>query len=374
MTAPLAGFRVIEFGNLLAAPYACLLLADLGAEVIKVEPPEGDLARRFGPFVGGESTFFLAVNRGKKSVVLDLKEEADRSKCVRLLGTANALVHNMRWGVMERLGLGRTDLGEAIPNLIYCTISAFGAAGPDAKRPGVDIVFQGESGMIALTGYPHDGPQKTATTIGDFMAGTNAALAVAAALAAGSGRYIDVPLRDGLIAVQAGWNGLFFGTDAQPERIGTASPYLAPNQVFASSDGFFTLAITSDRHYQLLCNALELPIDYPTNEERMVHRTDLVDRLQQVFSQANTERWLTLLTATGLPCGRLLTLPEVFTQPQVVHNEMIFEAKHPSAGTIRLTGSPIRFDGEATRSSLPPPLLGQHTELVLSNLPKGDRL
>jgi len=369
VTGPLARFRIAEFGNLVAAPYAGMLLADLGAEVIKIEPPEGDLARRFGPFIGPESVLFLSCNRGKKSVVLDLASDDGKATCLRLLANVDALLHNMRKGVMERLGLGWEALGTTNPRLVYCTISAFGSSGPDAGRSGVDIVFQGESGMIGLNGYSDDPPQKTATTIGDFMAGTNAALAVSAALAGGSGGFIDVPLRDSLVAVQAGWNGLHFLNGDQPERLGTASPFLVPNQVFASSDGHFTLAITSDRHYAKLCDVLRLEVDHPANAERMTHRTTVVERLQGVFAGNTTEHWLGLLGEAGLPAGRLLTLPEVFVQPQVLHNEMIFTVEHPSAGRVKLTGSPIRWNGGATRSALPPPMLGEHTDLVLQQLP-----
>ncbi|MGB8361719.1 MAG: CoA transferase, partial [Acidimicrobiia bacterium] len=247
-SGPLHGNLIVEFGNLIAAPYATMLLADLGARVVKVEPTTGDLGRRFGPYQNGESVFFMTVNRGKESIALDTRDWVSKRVLDNLVRKADVVVSNLRHGAMDRLGLGEERSRELNPKIIYAVISAFGASGPYAKRPGIDIVFQGESGMISITGAPKDGPRKTATTIGDYVAGTNTALAVSAALAEQPrrGRRIDISLRDGLLAVQSGWNALAFTTRRQPERTGTASPFLAPNQVFEAADGHFTLAIVSD--------------------------------------------------------------------------------------------------------------------------------
>ena len=271
---PLHGVLVVEFGNLIAAPYAGMLLADLGARVVKVEPVEGDLGRRFGPFQGGESSFFMAVNRGKESLALDPKDWLSKRVLDNLVKKADVLIHNLRHGAIERLGLGEARSHELNPNLIYGVVSAFGPEGPYARRAGVDVVFQGESGMISITGEPNDGPHKTATTIADYLAGTNLALAVSAALARRRPRgcRIDVSLRDGVMAVQSGWNALALASGEAPARTGTASPFISPNQVFVAADAPFTLAIVSDRHFQLLADALERPdlvADYPDNETRM---------------------------------------------------------------------------------------------------------
>jgi CoA:oxalate CoA-transferase len=288
-SGPLAGTVVVELGNLIAAPYATMLLADLGARVIKVEPTAGDLSRRFGPFQKGESLFFMVVNRGKESVSIDTGDFVAKRVLDNLVRKADVLVNNLRHGAMDRLGLGPDRCRELNPSLVYATVQAFGASGPYADRAGVDVIFQGESGMISISGEPDDPPHKTATTIGDYVAGTNTALAVAAALAEHPRRWrrIDVSLRDGLMAVQSGWNALALAASTQPPRTGTASPFLTPNQVFQASDRPFTLAIVSDRHFATLCSALDRPDlaeSYPTNEARTDARDELVAELSRIFA------------------------------------------------------------------------------------------
>ncbi|MEX1038099.1 MAG: CoA transferase [Acidimicrobiia bacterium] len=367
---PLQGFTVVELGNLIAAPYAGMLLADMGARVIKVEPPSGDLGRRFGPFQNGESVFFLAVNRGKESIAIDTRDWVAKRVLDNLIKKADVLIHNLRYGAMDRLGLGVDRCLELNATLVYATVSAFGSSGPYASRPGIDVVFQGESGMISITGSPEDGPRKTATTIGDYVAGTNAAFAIAAALAESPrrGRHIDISLRDGVMAVQSGWNAIHFASGHQPDRTGTASPFLAPNQVFESKDRPFTLAVVSDRHFELLCDALEMPdlaADYPTNETRMDNLKTLVERLQTVFRGEPASHWVDLFESAGLPSGPVLTLAEAFDDPQARYHEMAVEYDHPAAGLVRSTGSPIRIDGAPTRSDGMPPELGSHTRKLL---------
>jgi crotonobetainyl-CoA:carnitine CoA-transferase CaiB-like acyl-CoA transferase len=350
-----------------------MLLADLGARVIKVEPRSGDLGRQFGPYQKGESVFFMAVNRGKESVALDTKDWVSKRVLDNLVRKADVVLNNLRHGAMDRLGLGEERCRELNPGLIYAVVSAFGADGPYAKRAGIDVIFQGESGMISITGDPKDGPHKTATTIGDYVAGSNMALSIAAALAEHPrrGRRIDVSLRDGLLAVQSGWNAINFVTHSQPERTGTASPFLAPNQVFEAADGPFTLAIVSDRHFELLCDAIERPDlarDYPTNADRMGDRESLTRKLSRVFKTEPVEYWIDLLEQAGLPVGRVLTITEAFDDPQARHNEMLVEFEHPVAGHVRTTGSPLRIDGAQARADGQPPLLGQHTRAVLKEM------
>ncbi|HEU4321225.1 MAG TPA: CoA transferase [Acidimicrobiia bacterium] len=373
MPRPLDGVLVVEFGNLIAAPYAAMLLADLGARVIKVEPRSGDLGRQFGPYQRGESAFFMAVNRGKESIAVDTKDWVSKRVLDNLVRKADVVLHNLRHGAMERLGLGEDRCRELNPNLIYAVVSAFGAEGPYAKRPGIDIIFQGESGMISITGDPKDGPRKTATTIGDYVAGTNMALAVTAALVERprQGRRIDVSLRDGLLAVQSGWNAISFTTHKQPERTGTASPFLAPNQVFEAADGQFTLAVVSDRHFELLCDAVEradLVDAYPTNDDRIANVDSLVRKLARIFKTEPVEYWIELLEQAGLPVGRILTIAEAFDDPQARRNEMLVEFEHPIAGHVRTTGSPLRIDGDQARAGSLPPILGQHTRSILKEM------
>jgi crotonobetainyl-CoA:carnitine CoA-transferase CaiB-like acyl-CoA transferase len=366
----LRGILVVEFGNLIAAPYAAMLLADLGARVVKVEPPEGDLSRGFGPHQNGESAFFMAVNRGKESLALDTKDWLSKRVLDNLVRKADVLIHNLRHAAIERLGFGESRSHELNPTLIYTSLSAFGADGPYARRAGIDIVFQGEAGMISITGGPKDQPMKTATTIGDYVAGTNAALAISAALAETPrrGRVIDVSLRDGVIAVQSAWNALALGNGEQPPRVGTASPYVAPSQVFEAADGPFTLAVVSDRHFRVLAESLGLPdlVDaYPSNAVRMAKRETLARKLASVFKVETADHWVTVLGEAGLPVGHVLTLREALTDPQARHNEMIVEFDHPVAGTVRTTGSPIHIDGAPARAAAAPATLGQHTRPIL---------
>jgi crotonobetainyl-CoA:carnitine CoA-transferase CaiB-like acyl-CoA transferase len=373
--APLRGVRVVEFGNLIAAPHAAMMLADLGADVVKVEPPGGDLGRGFGPYRNGESVFFLSANRGKRSMVLDLATETGVEAARELCATADVVVHNLRKGAMERRGLGYEDLAAGNPGLVYAAVSAFGWTGPESDRAGIDVVFQGESGMMSITGDPDSPPGKTATTIGDYVAATNAALAVTAALveraATGRGRRVDVSLRDGIIAVQGGWNALAFHAGTQPPKTGTASPFLAPNQAFPTADGHLTVAIVSDRHFRILCDALahpDLAARYPTNEERLAGRDALAAELGTVFRTKSTDEWLAVLAPLGMPVGRVRSLPEVFADPQVRHNEMVVDLQHPALGTVAVTGSPLRFDGGQAMTTRPPPRLGEHTAEIFAEL------
>ena len=371
---PLAGIRVVEFGNLVAAPYCGMLLADLGAEVIKVEPLTGDLSRAIGPFVEGESAFFMSVNRGKSSLAADAKNPEVAAALRRLAVGADVVVHNLRMGAMERMGLGSDDLMSVAPRLVYAVISAFGTTGPAASRAGIDLVFQGESGMMAITGSEGEPPHKTATTIADFVAGTNAALGISAALMArsvsGRGGLVEVSLRDGLMAVQAGWNAQFFATGRQPPRSGTASPVTAPNQSLRTNDGYLNLAVVSDRHFVEMCLLLNLEAliedpRYGDNPSRVENRESLAEAIEAVLVQKPTDHWMQVLGHAGLAVGRLLDLRSVFEDPQVIHNEMVVEMKHDCAGTIKVTGSPLRLDGEPARAITAPPVLGADTRRIL---------
>ena len=371
---PLNGVRVVEFGNLVAAPYCGMLLADLGAEVVKVEPLGGDLARAIGPFVNGESAFFMAVNRGKASLAVDAKNSDVASVLRQMVIGADVVVHNLRLGAMERMGLGHVDVMAEAPRLTYAVISGFGTSGPYSTRSGIDLIFQGESGMMSISGGEAEPPHKTATTIADFVAGTNAALAICAALvarsASGRGRLVEVALRDGLMAVQAGWNAQFFVTEEQPPRTGTASPVTAPNQSFRTRDGYINVAVVSDRHFNDLCRLLDLerlPGDqrFADNPSRVANRGSLAEAIEVVMVQKSTDDWMLTFVNAGLPAGRLLDLPAVFEDPQAVHNEMLVRMEHETAGPIKVTGSPLRLDGFPARVDAPPPVLGADTRRLL---------
>ena len=376
---PLSGVRVVEFANLIAAPYCGMLLADLGADVVKVEPASGDLGRAFGPYVDGVSYYFAAINRGKRSAVINPRDKRSAPWIRRLCREADVLVHNLRHGAMDRIGLAYEDLVATNPGLIYAEVSAFGSSGPDAARPGIDIIFQGESGMMSITGAPGSGLAKTATTVGDYLAGTNAALAVSAALAGrastGRGTKIEVSLRDGLIAIQSTWNAMYFATGEQPGRIGTASWFTAPTDTFATADGHLTLAIVSDRHFEILCEELGLDIAddarYVSNESRVEHRESLRIAVAGAFAKETTAVWIERLHARGLPAGRIMEIADVFADPQVQHNEMQTTVTVGGGREVPITGSPLRIGGAPALADRPPPGLGAHTGEILTELGAG---
>ncbi|MGH8926033.1 MAG: CaiB/BaiF CoA transferase family protein [Acidimicrobiia bacterium] len=379
LSAPLLGVRVVEFGNLVAAPYCGMLLADLGAEVIKVEPVTGDLARAIGPFYEDESAFFLGVNRGKLSLAVDPKDERVTTALLRLCQQSDVVTSNLRRGAMERMGLGYESLRALAPHLVVGVISAFGSKGPAADRAGIDLIFQGESGMMSITGGEEEGPHKTATTIADFLAGTNAALAITSALVGGGGRrggrgtLVETSLRDGIIAAQATWNAMYFSSGRQPDRTGTASPVTGPNQTFNTADGYLNLAVVSDRHFADTCRALGLDHlnsdpRFTTNELRVRHRGELSQILVEVLANEPTGHWLKVLEAVGVPVGRILEMEAVFADEQVIFNEMVTEVSHPRIGTFRTQGSPLRVNDRPARSAMPPPVLGQHTVVILGDL------
>jgi crotonobetainyl-CoA:carnitine CoA-transferase CaiB-like acyl-CoA transferase len=366
MSGPLTGITVVEFTNLIAGPHAGMMLADLGAQVIKVEPPSGDLGRGFGPYVDGESVFFQAANRGKRSIALDLRSEPDRQTALELCAISDVLIHNLRLGAMERAGLGEDDVRAINPTIVYAVVSAFASQGPEATRAGIDVVFQAESGMVSISGDQGGPPAKTATTIGDYVAATNTALAVCAALVdrahTGRGRRVDVSLRDGLLSVQGGWNALAFATGAQPERTGTASPYLAPNQVFATEDGHIAVAIVSDRHFESFCDSLgrpDLAQSFPTNDSRMEARAELIAEIAPILAAGTADDWTTKLAAAGLPVGRVRTLAEAFAAAPHMRLDI---------GPMPVTGSPIKIDGETAVTRSPAPRLGEHGGEIRSEL------
>lgn len=375
MNKPLAGIKVVEFGNLIAGPYCSMLLADMGADVTKVESRGGDLARSFGPYVDGYSYYFAAINRGKKSAVINPRAEGSKEWVRRLCVEADVVVHNLRHGAMQRAGLGYEDLVQENPGLVYAEISAFGSSGPDAERAGIDIIFQGESGMMRVSGAEGAPPAKTATTVADYMAGTNAAMGVSAALAGraatGKGQKVEVSLRDGVIAIQSSWNAMYFATGEQPGRIGTGSWFTAPTETFETSDGHLNLAIVSDGHFKILCETLHLDIvddpRFATNEARVIHRDALAELVNPLFAAESTDVWIERLHEMGLPAGRLMTMREVFDDPQVQHNQMRVELP-TEHGPVPVTGSPIHLDGEPAISLDSPPALGEHTRDILESL------
>lgn len=357
-----------------------MLLADLGADVVKVEPPEGDMARQFAPFVEGESAFFMSVNRGKRSVVLDLTKDEGRRRVLLLANSSDVVLHNYRTGVAERLGLGYDSLRRSHPNVIYCAISGFGPAGPMAKRPGIDLIFQAESGMLEVTGSRDGPPVKVGTNAADVYAATIASTAILAALvrrgATGKGSRVDVSLRDAFLALQACWFASYLATGDQPPRLGSGSPFTAPTDVFETADGRIVLAVVNDKHWQILVETLRLQWDpadarVVDNESRVQSAGILRPQLEAVLSARTTGEWLDIFAAAGIPAGQVMTYADVAADPQIDFNEMIVTLEHESAGTIRVQGSPVWFDGDKPQLRVPPPPLGGDTAAVIRDIDAG---
>jgi crotonobetainyl-CoA:carnitine CoA-transferase CaiB-like acyl-CoA transferase len=378
MVGPLDGVRVLDLTRVLAGPYCTMFLGDLGAEVIKLEQPGvGDDTRGWGPpFAGGESAYFLCVNRNKKSIAVDLKSTEGIDLLKRLAAQADVLIENFRPGTMERLGLGERELRSINPRLIYASLSGFGADGPMSDVPGYDLIIQAWGGLMSVTGMPDGEPTKVGVAILDLVAGLMLGKSITAALFAreklGVGQKIDTSLLEAAVAclINAGSNYLVEGTI--PRRWGNAHPTIVPYQSFKTANGFLVIGVASEGIWRRFCQALdraELADDprFAKNANRVEHRAALLSILAEVFLNRDTDTWLRLLNQAEVPCAPVQTIDKVFTAPQVLHREMLVEVDHPTAGTVRMAGIPVKFSVTPASVRLPPPLLGQHTEEVLSS-------
>ena len=383
---PLEGVRVVDLTRALAGPYGTLMLGDLGADVIKVEQPgRGDESRGWGPpFVGepygpypGESAYFIAANRNKRSVTVNLKSPQGQEIVRRLASASDALVENFRTGVLDEMGLGYEDLHRLNPRLVYCSISGYGRTGPYAERPGYDFIIQAEGGMMGITG-PEDGPPyRVGVPIVDVTAGMFAATSILAALRArdltGEGQLVDVSLLDTQVALLANVASNYLVGGAPPRRLGNAHPNIAPYEAFRARDRWFALAAANERQWEVLCDAIGQPdlkddARFATNGARVANRPALLEALNEAFATRDAGAWLAALQEAGLPCGPINTVPDAFAHPQAAARNLVLETEHPTAGTVRLTGFPYKLSHTPASVRRPPPLLGQHTEEVLAGL------
>ncbi len=375
---PLAGVRVLDLTRVLAGPFCTMMLADMGAEVIKVEEPgRGDDTRRWPPFVGGEATYFLAVNRGKKSLTLNLKTPRGLDLLRRLARKSDVLVENFRPGTMDRLGLGDAALRRLNPRLVYCSISGFGESGPEAHRAGYDLIVQGESGLMDITGFPDGPPVKVGTSIADLVAGLSAAHGIVLALLARSrtrrGQKVEIAMLDAMAALLTYQAGIYFGTGRRPTRKGNEHPSIVPYEVFRAADAYLTLGVANNSLWRQACAALERPelADDPrfdTEAKRVEHRAELVPLLNEILAARSADEWLKRLEAAGVPAGRIKTVAEVCESEHLKARGMIVTLPHPTAGSVTVMGVPIRLHGTPGAAAAPPPLLGQHTETVLRSV------
>jgi crotonobetainyl-CoA:carnitine CoA-transferase CaiB-like acyl-CoA transferase len=394
MPGPLEGVRVLDLTRVLAGPWAAQNLADLGAEVIKLErPKKGDDSRAFGPpwlkdaqgRDTSESAYFACANRGKKSVTLDLAHPRGQAVARELAAKCDVLLENFKFGDLDRYGLGYSQLREVNPRLIYCSVTGFGHTGPWRERPGYDFMIQGMGGLMSITGErddrPGGGPQKAGIPIADLITGMYASIAVCAALAhrakTGVGQHLDLALFDSLVAVLANQGGNYLATGKPPGRLGNDHPNIAPYQVFRTADGSLILACGNDNLFRKFCEVagcLALADDsrFATNGKRVENRVELTRLLNEVFLKRPTKEWIARLEAAGVPCGPINDLAQVFSEPQALARGLRMELPHPSAGEVSLVRSPMRFSETPVAHGVPPPTLGQHTDEVLRDLLKKD--
>jgi crotonobetainyl-CoA:carnitine CoA-transferase CaiB-like acyl-CoA transferase len=370
---PLEGVKVLDLSRVLAGPYATMVLADLGADVVKVEHPErGDDTRQWGPpFAGGESAYFLSVNRNKRSVGVDLKDAEGLERVKELAADADVLIENMRRGALEKFGLGYETLKELNPGLIYCSITGFGP-GKDEERPGYDFLIQARAGIMGITGFPEpDGePTKVGVAIADIVCGLYAATAILAALrrreTTGDGTRIEVPLFESTLSWLANRGQEYLVSGEDKGRMGNGHPTIVPYQTFDASDKQIAVAVGNDAQFGRLCEAIgreDLAEDerYTTNPDRVANREQLVEALQGEFSERTADEWVEKIRAARVPCGPVNTLAEALADEHLSSTDMLREVEHPAAGMLEMLGSPVLMDGERPPIRRPPPTLGQHT-------------
>jgi crotonobetainyl-CoA:carnitine CoA-transferase CaiB-like acyl-CoA transferase len=379
-TGPLSGVRVLDFTRVLAGPFATMLLADLGADVVKIERPDGgDDTRQFGPpFLSGESTYFLSINRGKRSITVDLKSEHGQAVIRALAHQSDVLVENFRPGVLNRLGFGYEALKELNPRLIYASISGFGHDGlPEySQAPGYDLMIQALSGVASLTGAADGPPSKAGVSIGDLVGGLYAVHGILAALfereKSGHGHCIDISMFDGLVSLLTYQAGSYFATGKVPTRMGNRHPSICPFETMECADGHLAICCGTDAQFQRLCAALgcaALAEDtrFQQNADRVQHREELTSLLQDIFREQSMAHWMELL-ANQVPCAPIQSVDKVLSHPQLDARGMLAEIEHPKAGTLQAVGCPVRIDGQPSLNKRPPPLLGQHTRELLDQL------
>lgn len=375
---PLSGVRVIDLTRVLAGPFATQNLGDLGAEILKIEPPgTGDETRRFPPFIGGESHYFLGVNRNKKSLVVDLQQERGKEILRRLAAKTDILVENYRPGVMDRLGLGYDKLSALNPRLIYCAISGFGLSGPLRDKPSFDIVTQAMTGALSVNGERGRRGVKLGIPLGDMVGGVFGPIAILAALherhATGKGRLIDISLYDGLIGMLGYFAQLAFITGEDPPPMGSSHPNIVPYGSFPTADGAIIIAVLSESFWGKLCEALEradLAADprYDTPAKRREHRDAVDEAIASVTRTRTTAEWQQRLTEADVPNAPVYGVTEALSHPHALAREMVVEAEHATLGPTRVTGRPIKFPGARQPPVTAPPTFGQHTAEVLRNL------
>lgn len=374
---PLHGIRVLDLSRVLAGPYCTMVLGDLGADVIKVEPPEGDETRGWGPpFAEGESAYYLCVNRNKRGVVVNLKTDEGKNVLRDLAMQSDVLVENFRPGALKKFGLDFETLCELNPRLVYCSISGFGQTGSLRDKPGYDFMIQAMGGLMSITGEPDGEPMKTGVAVADLFAGQNAVIAILAALQArnltGAGQSLDISLFDSQLGWLANVASNYLISGNLPKRYGNAHANIVPYQSFRASDGWFVVTVGNEKQFEAFCKVigkLDLVNDvrFAANSVRVENRDVLIELLKPVFETKTVNEWLALI-GNKFPCAPINNFEQVFSMPQVKEREMLVKMEHPTIGELPLVGSPLKMSATPVEYRLPPPLMGEHTEEVLREL------
>jgi len=379
MAKALEGIKVVDLTRALAGPYCTMMLSDMGAEIIKVEiPGRGDDSRSWGPpFVGGESVYFMSVNRNKKSLTLNLKSEKSTEIMHKLIKKSDVLVENFRPGTMEKLSLDYDRVKGINPQIIFCSISGFGQDGPYRMLPGFDQVLQGMGGLMSITGEPGGPPVKVGIAIANISGGMFAAFGIVTALfkreKTGNGQMIDVSLLDSQVAWLTYRAAAYFASGEIPQPLGSGHPVIVPYQAFKAKDTFINIAVGNDKLWKKFCIVvgLKMAIDDPkfaTNAKRVENRKEITKIIGDIIATRDGEKWLKILTDAGIPCGPIYTIDKIFADPQVLHRQMLKELDHPKAGKIKIIGIPIKLSDTPGEVKIPPPLLSQHTQEILTEL------
>jgi len=377
---PLDGIKVLDLTRALAGPFCTLMLGDYGADVIKIElPGTGDDTRKWGPpFIGEESAYFLSVNRNKRSMTLNFKDPKAVEIFKKLAATADVIVENFTPDVMTRFGIGYEEIQNINPRIVYCSISGFGKTGPYRDRPAYDQIMQGVGGLMSITGTPDGEPEKIGIAVTDIGSGMWGAFAILTALQhrnqSDKGQHIDLAMLDAQVAWLTYQAGYYFATNEAPKRLGKAHPTLVPYQAFMGNDGkYFNVAVGSERLWERFCTGIEKPElkddqEYSTNGDRVRNRSKIVPLLQEHFLSRSSSEWVTILQGVNVPAGPINDLVDVFTDPQVLHRDMLLTIPHPTLGEVKQTGLPIKFSETPGGIDRHPPLLGEHNNEILTDI------
>ena len=379
---PLAGIRVVDFSQILAGPFCTMLLADMGADVIKIEKPNGgDDTRRYGPpFIEGESAAFLTLNRNKRSIVLDLKSERGLAVAKRMLAESEVMIHNFRPGVVDRMGLAYEDARALNPAVVYCTVSGFGTTGPYSGRAGFDLVAQGMSGLMSINGFPDAPPAKVGVPMADLNTGMFCAYGILTAyvnrLNTGQGQHVDASLLESAMAYTLYESATYFATGEVAGPLGSAHRMIAPYQAFATQDGYINIGAANQNNWERMCRAVgreDLLEDarFASNPERMVNIADLTPIMEETFRARGTSHWVEELERAGVPCGPIYDIEQVYADPQVRSRDMAVALEHPKAGAIRNIGVAVKLSDTPGAVRTPAPTLGQHTDEALGEFGYG---